>query len=50
MTLVCAIIIEKAGRKILLLAGMIGMCVSSFVITVSLLLTARVKIKLYYLK
>lgn len=49
MTLVCAIIIEKAGRKILLLAGMIGMCVSSFVITVSLLLTARGEDSLKYL-
>ncbi|CAF0733335.1 unnamed protein product [Brachionus calyciflorus] len=30
MTLVCTVIIEKAGRKILLLIGMGGMCLSSF--------------------
>ena len=37
MTLVCTAIVEKAGRKILLLIGIIGMCISSF-----LLVTFRV--------
>ena len=30
MTFVCMVIVDKAGRKILLLIGMAGMCVSSF--------------------
>ena len=30
MTFVCMVIIDKAGRKILLLIGMIGMCISAF--------------------
>lgn len=35
MTLVCTGLIERAGRKILLLVGMIGMCLSSFGIGLS---------------
>jgi hypothetical protein len=30
MTVVCVLIIEKAGRKLLLFAGFVGMCISSF--------------------
>jgi MFS family permease len=35
MTLVCTFIIEKAGRKILIIIGLIGMSVSSFVLAIS---------------
>lgn len=30
MTLVCVLIIEKAGRKMLLFIGFVGMCISCF--------------------
>ena len=30
MTVVCVVIVDRVGRKILLLIGMVGMCLSSF--------------------
>jgi hypothetical protein len=30
MTVVCVVIVDRVGRKILLLVGMVGMCLSSF--------------------
>ena len=30
MTLVCMSLVDKLGRRMLLLTGMIGMCISSF--------------------
>jgi len=38
MTIVCMLIIEKLGRKLLLLIGMMGMCVFSFLIGISIIL------------
>ena len=34
MTLVCMVIVDKAGRKKLLFIGMIGMCVSAFALAI----------------
>jgi hypothetical protein len=30
MTVICVLIVDRVGRRILLLIGMIGMCVSAF--------------------
>jgi hypothetical protein len=43
MTFVCMILIERAGRRILLLAGMIGMSLSSFGLSTFLTLTQKVQ-------
>ena len=41
MTGVCMFLIDKLGRKILLLAGMIGLAVSSILIAICRILTVR---------
>ena len=38
MTLVCLFIIDRAGRRILLIVGMGGMCVFSFLLSISRIL------------
>ena len=50
MTLVCMAIVDKAGRKILLLVGMIGMCVSAFVIGVTIIVNKDSTIEVLYLE
>lgn len=41
MTLVCLFIIDRAGRRILLIAGMLGMCVFSFLLSISRILAVN---------
>ncbi len=44
MTFICVVIIDRVGRRILLLIGMMGMCVSAFGLATFSVLATRVKI------
>lgn len=43
MTFVCMIIVDKAGRRILLLIGMIGMCIFSFMLALTRIFSVKFK-------
>lgn len=43
MTFVCVLIVDKVGRRILLLIGMIGMCISAFGLAAFSILANKVR-------
>ncbi|RNA10267.1 solute carrier family facilitated glucose transporter member 1-like [Brachionus plicatilis] len=43
MTFVCMAIVDRAGRRILLLTGMIGMCISSFMLALTRIFSDKVE-------
>lgn len=47
MTFVCMIIVDKAGRRILLLSGTIGMCVFSFMLALTRIFSVKFNINYY---
>ena len=44
MTFVCVAIVDKVGRRILLLIGMIGMCISAFGLAIFSILGTNVNL------
>jgi MFS family permease len=49
MTLICMFIIERVGRRTLLIYGCIGMCISAFTIAISRINASSSKEYLYYI-
>ena len=42
MTIICMVVVDKAGRKILLLIGIVGMSLSSFLLVTFRVLGVRI--------
>ena len=48
MTVVCMFVIDRAGRRVLLILGLIGMCFSSYLLAIARILAVNLSLSSYY--